>query len=103
MLLTSALGLAALVATEGGWDPSAPAGSTAADGRRCRRPQADIIHKANLTQQDSDLLPQICWDVTDEAADGVLTALQQTRQGIPPGVKCSPTQWCVELMAQAGA
>ena len=86
---------------EARWDQLVPAASRAAQSRTCRPPPPGVLRQADLAHQDTELLPLICWDGSDEAAAGVLSALRQTRRGIPSDVQCTPTQWwAITLMLQ---
>ncbi|KAK9810142.1 hypothetical protein WJX72_005510 [[Myrmecia] bisecta] len=50
------------------------------------------IAGANLTQQEVELLSQICWqpDLVEAAKPQAL----RNRRGIPAGVNCTPKEWC---------
>ena len=50
------------------------------------------IPTANLTSEDLAVLEHICWD--ENAAQNHHHLQVTTRNGIPPGVSCTPTTWC---------
>ncbi len=58
--------------------------------QRCSFLPVDRIREANLTAEETEVLPLICWKSDAGMSDGLLTSV---RKGIPSGVKCKATQW----------
>ena len=84
-----------VISAEARWQQVVPADST--DGHRhghcCKQVPSRVIDAANLTEQQEQVVPLICWEGSDTAQATATLKLQASRKGIPVGVKCHPTDW----------
>lgn len=90
LLLSACQQAAAVVPQPGDTQPLLSA--VPAPGQRCS-PQVPLPPGLNLTSEEQELLPYICWP-----PEGVAPGLEQAqrlRNGVPPGVNCTVVQWCV--------
>ena len=67
-------------------------------GRRCANVDSIPIAGLNLTADEIALLPQLCWQPHEVASfpePAPVPSVAGDSRGIPPGVICKHTQWCV--------
>ena len=60
---------------------------------KCQVVPAHVLSQVNLTREELNLLPSICWDEeTGIKREGLLSGFSK-RSGVPPGVQCERTSW----------
>ena len=82
-----------IFSAEARWQQVVPADSRDdhRHGRSCKEVPFSVMDAANLTEQQEQVIPLICWEDSDKAH--ATPRLQASRKGIPSGVKCRPTDW----------
>jgi hypothetical protein len=67
-------------------------------GRRCADVVSIPISGLNLTADEIAILPQLCWQphlVASFPEPAPVASVAGDSRGIPPGVICKHTQWCI--------
>lgn len=94
LVAPAALQAAAAVPTAPAEHKQPPLATVPAPGQRCAT-EVPLPPGLELTDAERELLPFICWpEEGAEEAQGLLGD-ERRRQGVPPGINCTVTQWCV--------